>query len=412
MRAQSKSVASRARAARARRRAASGSSSTRPTAAGQARPRRRAGTTPRSRRPAPPRPARPPSTRPAPPRRPRPPARRCRTARSGWAARPRRPRRAGRPARRPGRGRGTARCAAPGARGQGHQLVRGRAGAGDQQPRARDGARRMRGSAAIRSWPPFWYSRRPKWTSSGSPSGACRARAAATAAGRHPPAPRGDPVGQHRDRRRVEVEQLGHLGPHRGRAGDHRVGPVGQPPLAGVHLAAQRAGQPAVVPPGLGGVQRRHQRHAQASASAIAGCATSQSWACTTSGRQPASRVSAARSMACPIASVQPSRSCSKVRCAGSSATASTRTPSTTVSLVGWLTASVPAGPAAQHDHLVPARGQPGGQRVHVPAEAADQHRRVLPRDAPARASGRSYRLPPAGPVGDPGRPEGLSPFR
>jgi hypothetical protein len=81
------------------------------------------------------------------------------------------------------------------------------------------------------------------------------------------------------------------------------------------------------------------------SASAIAGWATSQSWACTTSGRQDgASRVSAARSIPWPIASAHATRSRSNSRCGGSSATRSTRTPSRTSSVVGCVSASLPAG--------------------------------------------------------------------
>ena len=85
---------------------------------------------------------------------------------------------------------------------------------------------------------------------------------------RHPrpadvPFPRRDPVVHHRDPRRVDLEQLGHLGAHRPRARDQRIGPVGQPPLHRVHLAGERRRQPARVAARLGGVERRHERHVE-----------------------------------------------------------------------------------------------------------------------------------------------------
>ena len=86
---------------------------------------------------------------------------------------------------------------------------------------------------------------------------------AVTRARRDPPLPRRDPVVRHGDPGRVHLEQLGDLGAHRGRAGDHRVGPVGQPPLHRVHLARERRRQPARVAARLGGVERGHERHVE-----------------------------------------------------------------------------------------------------------------------------------------------------
>src|SRR5882757_8881127 len=80
------------------------------------------------------------------------------------------------------------------------------------------------------------------------------------------------------------------------------------------------------------------------SASPIAACATSQSCACTTSGRQSASQRGVARTMPWFMPSVQATRSRSNSRCGGSSATRNTRTPSTSSSSVGWVPASEPAG--------------------------------------------------------------------
>ena len=154
-----------------------------------------------------------------------------------------------------------------------------------------------------------------------------------------------------------------------------------EPPLHGVHLLVERRGEPAAVPARLGGVDRRDQRHAEhvgerdrrVRDEPVVG---------VHDVRPPApSQVSAARSIAWPIPSVQATRSRSNSRCGGSSATRSTRTPSTTLVAVGCVCASVPAGLPGQHDDLVPGRGQLGRQRVHVPAEPADHHRRVLPRD-------------------------------
>ncbi|SHX03206.1 Uncharacterised protein [Mycobacteroides abscessus subsp. abscessus] len=75
------------------------------------------------------------------------------------------------------------------------------------------------------------------------------------------------------------------------------------------------------------------------SASAIAGWATSQSCAWTTSGRQSPDplrpRANPARTMACPMASVQAIMSVPKSKSWGSSAAATTRTPSEISSEVG-----------------------------------------------------------------------------
>ena len=121
------------------------------------------------------------------------------------------------------------------------------------------------------------------------------------------------------------------------------------------------------------------------SASAMAGWATSQSCACTTSGRQawPSAAVlsaSPARVIEWPIASVHAIMSVPKSNSCGSCAAATTRTPSLTSSVDGCVLGSVSGGPAAEHHDLVPGGGQRRGQLVDVPAEPADHHRRVLPR--------------------------------
>ena len=117
----------------------------------------------------------------------------------------------------------------------------------------------------------------------------------------------------------------------------------------------------------------------------MAGWATSQSCACTTSGRHGRSvpcffSDSPARIMEWPIASVQAIMSLPKVNSCGSCAAAITRTPST--DLVGRrVGAGIGArGTAGQHDDVVTGRGQRGRQVMHVATQPADHHRRVLPR--------------------------------
>ena len=80
------------------------------------------------------------------------------------------------------------------------------------------------------------------------------------------------------------------------------------------------------------------------SASATAGCATSQSCACTTSGIQLVRRRSPARSIACPMARIQAIMSGPNSNSCGSWAAVMTRTPSRVSSVVGWLTGSVSNG--------------------------------------------------------------------
>ena len=121
------------------------------------------------------------------------------------------------------------------------------------------------------------------------------------------------------------------------------------------------------------------------SASAMAGWATSQSWACTTSGRQARceSRVfsaSPARSHRMahgqrPGHHVGAEVELVRVLCGGDH-------PHALGDLVGRrVRAGVGArGAAAEHHDLVAVRGQCRRQLIHVAAEPADHHRRVLPR--------------------------------
>ena len=86
------------------------------------------------------------------------------------------------------------------------------------------------------------------------------------------------------------------------------------------------------------------------SASATAGWATSQSWACTTSGRHGFCRcprvfsASPARIMEWPMANVHAIMSEPNSNSCGSWAAATTRTPSLISSVDGWVLGSVPDG--------------------------------------------------------------------
>lgn len=83
----------------------------------------------------------------------------------------------------------------------------------------------------------------------------------------------------------------------------------------------------------------------KSSASVTDGSATSQSWACTTSGTQPCRcSCSPARIMLCPMARAQAIMSVPKSYSCGSWAAAMIRTPSLTLSAVGCEAGSVPAG--------------------------------------------------------------------
>ena len=195
-----------------------------------------------------------------------------------------------------------------------------------------------------------------------------------------------DSVADHVESRQVRAVQSADLVAHRRRTGDQRVGLVGRATTRPVHLPVDLARDPPAVPAGFGGVKRRHQRHVVDSASAIAGCATSQSWACTTSGVQPSPRPGLpsaipARTIAWPIASVHASMSSPNRNTGGSSATATTSTPSAKWLCVGCVDASVPEGRRRQHDDLVPRGGEFRREVMHVATEPADHDRRVLPRD-------------------------------
>ena len=116
-----------------------------------------------------------------------------------------------------------------------------------------------------------------------------------------------------------------------------------------------------------------------ASASAIAGCATSQSWACTTSGRQPVEpgqpgpqqRVAQRERPGHEVALELQVRRVLGHR----------EHPHAVDDLVErGVGRGVGARRAArEHDDLVPGRGQGRRERVHVPPEPADHDRRILP---------------------------------
>ena len=203
-----------------------------------------------------PRPRPPPASRPPPP--PAPPAR---TARTGWAPpRSRPPRRSAassasgtKPAKR------TA-PAEPQPPGQLPQLVRRRPAAGDHQPDAGVPPAQPgeRGEQVVHAL----LVHQPSGEDDQRPVAGPPAPRRGDPLRERPPAPRVDPVGHHVDLVRRQVEQPGHLPAHVRRAGDHPARLVRQPPLHRVDRAVQRAGQPALVPAGLGRVQGGDQRHA------------------------------------------------------------------------------------------------------------------------------------------------------
>src|ERR1700760_4243074 len=119
----------------------------------------------------------------------------------------------------------------------------------------------------------------------------------------------------------------------------------------------------------------------------MAGWATSQSWACTTSGRHGRSvglsfNDNPARTMAWPMANVQAIMSLEKLNSCGSCAAATTRTSSLISSDDGGVLGAVPGGRGGGGAHpetIAPGAPQPRRQVVDVTTEPADHHRRVLP---------------------------------
>ena len=130
------------------------------------------------------------------------------------------------------------------------------------------------------------------------------------------------------------------------------------------------------------------------SARVTAVCATSQSWAWITSYAPAAAARRAARVSVWLNAMVQASReSVASGNRTGSSAARSD------ADAVGVLLHGRALGVPGDHGDLVPGGGQGDGERVHVPAEATDQHGRVFPGEQQhAPRPGR-----PAGLLGDSG---------
>ena len=80
-----------------------------------------------------------------------------------------------------------------------------------------------------------------------------------------------DAVGDHRDPLLLEPVDVGHVLAHVGRAGDHALGAVGHPALDPVDVGLRVLVDPALVAAVLGGVDRDHQRAAEALGEVVAG---------------------------------------------------------------------------------------------------------------------------------------------
>jgi len=128
-------------------------------------------------------------------------------------------------------------------------------------------------------------------------------------------------------------------------------------------------------------MDRGDQRHVGVSESAIAGWATSQSWAWMTSGCQSRSRVSAARRRAWPIASVHATMSRSNSRSPDPRPRRSRAHRRRSRPGSGGCGRRCPPGRRDSTTNLVPRSHEFRGDGVHVPAQAADDDRGVLPRD-------------------------------
>ena len=80
-----------------------------------------------------------------------------------------------------------------------------------------------------------------------------------------------DPVRDHGHARLLEAVDVGHVAAHVMRAGDHAVRTVGHPSLHAVDMRLRVVVDPALVPTVLGGVDRHHQRAAEAVGQVVAG---------------------------------------------------------------------------------------------------------------------------------------------
>ena len=126
------------------------------------------------------------------------------------------------------------------------------------------------GSASSASWKPFSYTSRPTSSTSRSSGSAKRARRVS----RSSTGTSSDgsmPFGITRDARLLEPEDVGRVLAHVGGAGDHALGPVGHPALHAVDVGLRVLVHPALVAAVLGGVDRDHERRAEALGQVVAG---------------------------------------------------------------------------------------------------------------------------------------------
>ena len=210
-------------------------------------------------------------------------------------------------------------------------------------------------------------------------------RPGARAPFRERPTRRVDSVADHVGLGQAGAEELGDLLAHRRRTGDKRIGFTHQPRLHRVHLAADRTGNPAGMPPGLRRVNGRNhwyvvelgQRHSRVSHQPVVRVyhvGTPGAVGAVFLEGQPGAdhRVTHRQG---PGHHVRAEGELVRILRGGDH-------PDTPTDLVrGRMRAGIRARRAArQHHDVVTGRGQRRRQVMHVPAEAADYHRRVLPR--------------------------------
>ena len=203
-----------------------------------------------------------------------------------------------------------------------------------------------------------------------------------------------DAVGDHRDARLVDREDVGDVAAHVVRAGDDAVRAAGHPRLDAVDVGLRVLVDPALVAAVLGRVDRREVRAAQARRRARAAApATSQSWPWTRSKRSRFAEL-AAGGVHVRVHALDPGDEGVEVarhRRPRARGARRRRRPSPT-------TARHVAPAARQHVDLDAGAHERLRQLADVPREPACDDRRVLPRqDEDTRAQGRAILPGPAG---------------
>ena len=216
-----------------------------------------------------------------------------------------------------------------------------------------------------------------------------------------------DPVRDHRDPALVDVEHVGDVAAHVVGADDQRVRAVRHPPLDRMDVRLRRVLHPALVTPVLGGVDRRHVRHAQAvgkrrrrrARRASRGRAPGRS-ACSSASASPAASMS---SFICSTHATKRSRSRgqpgSRTRCTLTPASCCTRRQRP----------ALLAEAARQHVDRNALANERLGELAHVARQAALDHGRVLPGEE-QHSTGHCQTLYPPPGRRAPARPPGNRP--